>query len=394
MILRFSVLCWFTILSIIIDKYIGYSINNLSLPVPALSSLSLPLLGWNLLSFLPLSTTMSSYYNNQSQGYENNNTGYGGDMGGTGPGGMGGDKNGKGSTLPVYNSNYGQRYDGFQNPNNSMSLAHPSYGQSLQQRPNVKVFEVRFKCTKGDFVLPDSMQVQRGDFVKVEADRGYDIGIIFERKNVGMVMQVPSKRILGHVSAEEMAILPHKINEETQAVIICRQMASQRGLVITIADVEFQFDRNKLTVIFASEGRVDFRELVRDMFAFFRIRIWMQKVSPSEAVALMELAASDGFDYAPNGNDASDIGNFSKSQSGLNNADMMGLAPPLTKRPLAFQRIESENSNSSGMSTPSLFSSSGCDSPPMTAGYPRVRQTSPPSLHLNLEPTSHSQTFF
>lgn len=340
---------------------------------------------------------MSSFYNNQSQGYDNT-SGYGSDVsgGGRGGGGGGGDNNlGSGSTLPVYNSNYSQRFEGFQNPSNPMSLA-PAYSQSFQQRPNVKVFEVRFKCTKGDFVLPDSMQVQRGDFVKVEADRGYDIGIIFERKNVSMGMQVPNKRILGHVSAEEMAILPHKINEETQAVVICRQMASQRGLVITIADVEFQFDRNKLTVIFASEGRVDFRELVRDMFAFFRIRIWMQKVSPSEAVALMELAASDGFDYAPNGNNGGDTINFGKLQTpkgGLIKTDMMGLAPPLTKRPHAFQRIESENSNSSGMSTPSLYSS-GCDSPPMTTAFPRTRQTSPPSLHLNLESTSHSQSFF
>ena len=171
----------------------------------------------------------------------------------------------------------------------------PSYSPATLSRPlDVNVFEVRFKCTKGDYLLTDSLRVKPGDFVKVEADRGYDIGIIFKKKVMTMGMEIPRKRILGHIGQEEMSILPHKISEETQAVAICRQMAFQRGLQITIADVEFQFDRNKLTVIFASEGRVDFRELVRDMFSFFRVRIWMQKVSPSEAMILMELAAADG----------------------------------------------------------------------------------------------------
>jgi hypothetical protein len=198
--------------------------------------------------------------------------------------------------LPSYNNNYEHRFQtsqyGSNQRSNGMSVV-PSYAHGLHYPSGVNVFEVRFKCNKGDYLLPDSLSVKPGDFVKVEADRGYDIGVIFKKKVMNMGMEIPRKRILGHVNQEEMSILPHKMLEETQAVAICRQMAAQHRLPLIIADVEFQFDRNKLTVIFASEGRIDFRELVRDMFSFFHIRIWMQKVSPSEAVAMMDLAAAD-----------------------------------------------------------------------------------------------------
>ena len=198
-------------------------------------------------------------------------------------------------TLPNYNSNYEQRYQSMQNNYNdgSKTANTPMYSHSVHRPLSVNVYEIRFKCTKGDYLLAHSVQVKPGDFVQVEADRGYDVGVVFKKKNMTPGVEIPRKRILGHVTPDEMSILPHKIAEETQATLICRQMAAQRGLLITIADVEFQFDRNKLTVVFASEGRVDFRELVRDMFSFFRIRIWMQKVSPSEALVLMELAAAD-----------------------------------------------------------------------------------------------------
>lgn len=283
------------------------------------------------------------------------------------------------TSLPNYNNNYEQRFQSLQlNSNKHASgIAIPSSymgsSGSYHQTLNVIVFEVRFKCTKGDYLLADStLRVDPGDFVKVEADRGYDIGIIYKRKTMIMGMEVPRKRILGHIGAEEMSILPHKIAEETQAVIICRQMAAQRGLLITIADVEFQFDRNKLTVIFASEGRIDFRELVRDMFSFFRIRIWMQKVSPSEAIALMELAAADN------------TGGRSS-----NTAPSRDLPPPLHNSPTELATfaqprkvIDRSQSSGSGYTT-----GSGGDSPPLAASTSRV--SSPPALRISA-PHFHS----
>ena len=188
--------------------------------------------------------------------------------------------------LPNYNNNYEHRFDVLQNT--LRRSANDKWATTVHD--GVQVFEVRFKCTQGDYTLDTSLKLNSGDFVRVEADRGYDIGVIFRQKGKIGGMEIPRKRILGLATQQELSILPRKMVEEGEAVDICRQMAELKGLNITIADVEFQFDRNKLTVVFASEGRVDFRELVRDMFSFFHIRIWMQKVSPSEALALMKMA--------------------------------------------------------------------------------------------------------
>ena len=193
--------------------------------------------------------------------------------------------------LPCYNNNYQQRFHELQSHTRQKNNGAWTYSSG----DPVSVFEVRFKCSKGDFVLPgNSFPVNSGDFVKVETDRGFDIGLVFCKKDNIRGNEIPRRKILGRPSQEEMSILPLKMAEESEAVKICRQMAAARGLSINIADVEFQFDRSKLTVVFASEGRVDFRELVRDMFSFFRIRIWMQKVSPSEAFALRQVAERDG----------------------------------------------------------------------------------------------------
>ena len=193
--------------------------------------------------------------------------------------------------TPEYDSSYKQQQ---QQLYYSHQHHRPQHQQQQSPPNNVDVYKVHFKCTKGDYLLSDTLLIKPGDFVKVEAERGcFDVGVIFKKKDMtNPGVNTPQKRILSHISTDEMSMLPRKIAEETQATRICRQMVAQRGLPLTIADVEFQFDRNKLTVVYASDRRVDFRELVRDMFSFFGVRIWMQKVSPSEAMKLMQRAAA------------------------------------------------------------------------------------------------------
>lgn len=291
--------------------------------------------------------------------------------------------------LPSYNNNYEQRFQTLQYSSNLKSTGMPmsqSYSAARHRTMSVNVFEVRFKCTKGDYLLTDSLRVKAGDFVKVEADRGYDIGIIFKNKPMIPGMEVPRKRILGHIGPEEMSILPHKMEEETQAVVICRQMAVQRGLLITIADVEFQFDRNKLTVIFSSEGRIDFRELVRDMFSFFRIRIWMQKVSPSEAVALMELAARDGDGSSvppPPGSILLDGGNKS--------LDRMGSLASSRSSGSNFSRSSSTISRSSSTMSGASYGASS-PTPPVYSSHSSLKSlshSSPAYYPSPLPPVQH-----
>ena len=77
---------------------------------------------------------------------------------------------------------------------------------------------------------------------------------------------------------DEISLLEVKRDEEEELLKICSTKVRQRGLPMSVVDAEYQFDRNKLTFFFQAEGRIDFRELVRDLFSMYKTRIWMEQI--------------------------------------------------------------------------------------------------------------------
>ena len=140
-------------------------------------------------------------------------------------------------------------------------------------------YEVEFKAGRKGLYRANARHLLRsGSFVIVQADRGEDLGrlrrLIDPRKvNTDKIQ----KRIVRLASATEVCELVHKAEEEEKAVVVCIQKVREHGLPLETTSAEYQFDRNKLTFFYKSEGRVDFRELVRDLFKLYRVRIWMQK---------------------------------------------------------------------------------------------------------------------
>lgn len=96
-----------------------------------------------------------------------------------------------------------------------------------------------------------------GDFVKVEADRGFDLGVIAVLLVPGApnypYHSIPRRRVLSLANDEEKAFLLAKIEEEYRALDICRELAARRQMKINVLDAELQFDRRKLTFLFTSE---------------------------------------------------------------------------------------------------------------------------------------------
>ena len=86
------------------------------------------------------------------------------------------------------------------------------------------------------------------------------------------------KNVLRHAEAAEVALMAKKLADEESAVRSCHTKVTDRALPMKLLDAEYQFDRHKLTFFFEAERRIDFRELVRDLFASFKTRIWMQQV--------------------------------------------------------------------------------------------------------------------
>jgi hypothetical protein len=196
-----------------------------------------------------------------------------------------------------------------------MNAAHhlPTAGSALPQ-PKV-VYNVKFKHTQRCFVMGPRINrdLKIGTYVKVEADRGEDLGIVVGkvpsekynvparpsfRGGVGEVGIIPPpsglgaagaadlKRIIRLATHDEVSLLAIKREEEEELLKICRTKVRQRALPMHVVDAEYQFDRHKLTFFFEAEGRVDFRELVRDLFSIYKTRIWMQQLDKTTSAAV------------------------------------------------------------------------------------------------------------
>ena len=178
-------------------------------------------------------------------------------------------------------------------------------GANIAKAGPKMVYTVKFKRSQGAFKLGERVtrEVKIGSYVKVEADRGEDLGIVISIVPVekyiaanrsksasdldcSLSSQIANigdmRRIMRAATNDEISLLEGKKEEEDELLKICTIKARQRGLSMTVVDAEYQFDRNKLTFFFEAGGRIDFRELVRDLFSIYKTRIWMQQVNKDE----------------------------------------------------------------------------------------------------------------
>jgi cell fate regulator YaaT (PSP1 superfamily) len=153
-----------------------------------------------------------------------------------------------------------------------------------------------------------SQDIRQGDLVIVEADRGKDLGKIindsitlaeveaFQKQQKlmtvgaqdghgvptspstavpGVNKEINPKMIYGKAGPQDVQALNTKLHDEAKALELCRTKVRQRKLPMEVIDAEYQWDRRKLTFYFIAEKRIDFRELVRELFRLYKTRIWM-----------------------------------------------------------------------------------------------------------------------
>jgi cell fate regulator YaaT (PSP1 superfamily) len=150
------------------------------------------------------------------------------------------------------------------------------------------VFEVRFKNGRKEFFKnKNNLNVHMGDHVAVEASPGHDIGVISlkgelvrlqMRKKKVKVDGEQVKTLYRHASDADLEKWGIARNREKETMYRAREIASQLGLDMKIGDVEFQGDNIKAVFYYTSEGRVDFRELIKLMADEFQVRIEMRQI--------------------------------------------------------------------------------------------------------------------
>ena len=140
----------------------------------------------------------------------------------------------------------------------------------------VKVIGVRFRTAgKIYFFDPGKLKISRNDHVIVETARGIEYGTV-----VGSPREVPPDKVIQPLKPV-LRIATERDDEqeannkkkEKEAFKICLEKIRKHGLEMKLIDAEYTFDNNKVLFYFTADGRIDFRELVKDLASVFKTRI-------------------------------------------------------------------------------------------------------------------------
>ena len=140
---------------------------------------------------------------------------------------------------------------------------------------------VKFRATgKVYHFLTNNIELKVGDDCIVETERGIGFGTVDTGKMVmeKMIFTRPLKRVIRKATAQDYAALEKNRIMEREAAKFCLKRVMDRGLDMQLIDVECTFDRSRVTFYFIAEGRVDFRELVKDLAQKYKTRIEMRQI--------------------------------------------------------------------------------------------------------------------
>ena len=154
--------------------------------------------------------------------------------------------------------------------------------------PNV--VNVRFRNRgKSYYFDPGELTVQTGDSLVVETSKGLELGECVEGchevPEEGVVQ--PLKSVVRIATEEDLRIAESNRRKEKSAFGLCEERIKAHGLDMKLVDVEYSFEGNKILFFFTSDGRVDFRELVKDLASLFHTRIELRQIGVRDGAKLL-----------------------------------------------------------------------------------------------------------
>ncbi len=153
-----------------------------------------------------------------------------------------------------------------------------------------KIVGVRFRnAGKVYYFDPKDYRIRPGDHVIVETARGIEYGTV-----TGKVQDVsedkivqPLKPVIRPANPEDDARAKRNREKEREAMVICKEKIRKRNLDMKLIDAEYTFDNNKVLFYFTADGRIDFRELVKDLAAVFRTRIELRQIGVRDETKIL-----------------------------------------------------------------------------------------------------------
>ena len=154
----------------------------------------------------------------------------------------------------------------------------------------IRVISVKFRDGgKSYFFDPGELEINEGDGVIVETARGIEFADVVspvQEIDEGRVV-APLKGVIRVATDYDRELRDTNRAKEKDAFDICVRKIAEHGLDMKLVDVEMTFDRNKLIFYFTSDGRVDFRELVKELAAVFRMRIELRQIGVRDEAKML-----------------------------------------------------------------------------------------------------------
>lgn len=154
----------------------------------------------------------------------------------------------------------------------------------------IKVVGVRFKkAGKIYYFDPADMDIQKDTYVVVETARGIEFGecVIGIKEISEDDIVAPLKSVLRIATEEDINKHFKNKDKEKDAFDICLKKIQEHGLTMKLIDVEYTFDNNKVIFYFTADGRVDFRELVKDLATIFKTRIELRQIGVRDEAKML-----------------------------------------------------------------------------------------------------------
>lgn len=154
----------------------------------------------------------------------------------------------------------------------------------------VKVVSVRFKENgKVYFFDPAGLDIQRGSYVIVDTARGLECGYAVQGSHDESSEKIvkPLKAVERVATKQDIEKMKQNRLDEKKAFDICLEKIEKHKLEMKLIDVEYTFDRSKVLFYFTADGRVDFRELVKELASIFRTRIELRQIGVRDESKLM-----------------------------------------------------------------------------------------------------------
>lgn len=162
---------------------------------------------------------------------------------------------------------------------------------SKNEQKKYNILGVMFEITKKRyyFEITDNQKYKKGDMVIVDTVRGQEIGIVYAEARMlpEEELILPLKPVLKKASNQEIERYNQLKKEAKEANKICKERIRFHKLPMKLVETEFTFDKTKLIFYFTAEGRIDFRDLVKDLANIFRLRIELRQIGVRDEARIL-----------------------------------------------------------------------------------------------------------